>query len=169
MSEKLQIVRQGGSGHTWALSGPLQRSGRLLSFFDDGEETAPRPSTRAPRSRAAADRPGSGAPRRPSPRRPGSGRPSGYDHHTLMVRRRVAAGVAVVLLIIIVLVINGCLKSQKQQSLKDYNRHVGEDAQEYEAQAAKPLFPTLAGPPGKTRITVHTPATHLPVYPPKLT
>ena len=68
-------------------------------------------------------------PVRPRPRRPaGSGGPSGFDQHTLMVRRRLAAGVAVVLVIVIVLVINGCLKSQKQQSLKDYNHNVGEIA-----------------------------------------
>ena len=71
-----------------------------------------------------------------------------------MVRRRVAAGVAVALLIIIVLVINGCLKSQKQQSLKDYNRHVGEIAQEYEAQVAKPLFTALTGASGKSALDV---------------
>jgi len=71
-----------------------------------------------------------------------------------MVRRRVAAGVAVVLLIIIVLVINGCLKSQKQQSLRDYNRHVGEIAQEYEAQVAKPLFTALTGASSKPALNV---------------
>ena len=85
-----------------------------------------------------------------------------------MVRRRVAAGVAVVLLIIIVLVINGCLKSQKQQSLKDYNRHVGEVAQEYEAQVAKPLFTTLAGAAGKTGINVQIQVNQLLVEAQKL-
>src|SRR5258708_33040231 len=48
----------------------------------------------------------------------------------------------------------GGLKSKKQQSVKDYNRHVGEVAQEYEAQVAKPLFTTLAGAAGKTGINV---------------
>jgi hypothetical protein len=86
-----------------------------------------------------------------------------------MVRRRVAAGVAVVLLIIIVLVINGCLKSQKQQSLKDYNRHVGEIAQDYEAQVAKPLFTTLAGAAGKTGINVQIQVNQLLVEAQKLT
>ena len=86
-----------------------------------------------------------------------------------MVRRRVAAGVAVVLLIIIVLVINGCLKSQKQQSLKDYNRQVGEVAQDYEAQVAKPLFTTLAGAAGKTGINVQIQVNQLLVEAQKLT
>jgi hypothetical protein len=138
-----------------------------LSFFDDGEDTAPRPSTRAPRSRSAAERPG--APKRPRPRRPArAGGPSGYDHETLM-RRRLVAGVAgLALLIIIVLVINGCLKSQKTQALKDYNRHVGEIAQEFEAQVAKPLFTTLAGAAGKSGINVQVQVNQLLVEAQKL-
>jgi len=71
-----------------------------------------------------------------------------------MVRRRVFAGVAVVLLIIIVLVINGCLKSQKTQSLKDYNRDVSAIAQETDTQVAKPLFTALSGAPGKSALDV---------------
>ncbi len=67
-----------------------------------------------------------------------------------MVRRRVALGVGVVLLIIIILLISGCLKSQKEQSLKDYNREVGEIAQQYETQVAKPLFTALTGASGKS-------------------
>ncbi|MCW3057742.1 MAG: hypothetical protein JWO21_1711 [Solirubrobacterales bacterium] len=71
-----------------------------------------------------------------------------------MVRRRVAAGVAVVLLILIVLLINGCLKSQKQQSLKDYNRNVSQLAQQSETQVARPLFTALAGAAGKSPLDV---------------
>jgi len=71
-----------------------------------------------------------------------------------MVRRRVAAGVAVVLLILIVLLINGCLKSQKQQSLKDYNRHVSELAQESDAKVSRPLFTALSGAGGKSALDV---------------
>jgi hypothetical protein len=67
----------------------------------------------------------------------------------------------VVFLIIIVLLINGCLKSQKQQSLKDYNRHVGEIAQEFEAQVAKPLFTALAGAGGKTALDVQVQVNNL--------
>ena len=44
-----------------------------------------------------------------------------------MVRRRVAAGVGVVLLIVIVLIVNGCLKSQKTQALKEYARQCEPD------------------------------------------
>jgi hypothetical protein len=71
-----------------------------------------------------------------------------------MVRRRVAAGVAVVLLIVVVLLINGCLKSQAQQSLKDYNQKVGQLGQESEAQVSRPLFTALAGAGGKSALDV---------------
>jgi hypothetical protein len=71
-----------------------------------------------------------------------------------MMRRRVAAGVAVVLVIVIVLVINGCLKSQKQQSLKTYNREVSTLAQESDAQVAHPLFGALTGAGAKSALDV---------------
>jgi hypothetical protein len=71
-----------------------------------------------------------------------------------MMRRRVAAGVAVVVLIVIVLVINGCLKSEKQQSLKSYNREVSTLAQESDAQVAHPLFGALTGAGAKSALDV---------------
>jgi hypothetical protein len=71
-----------------------------------------------------------------------------------MMRRRVAAGVAVVVLIVIVLVINGCLKSEKQQSLKTYNREVSTLAQESDAQVAHPLFGALTGAGAKSALDV---------------
>lgn len=113
-----------------------------MSFFDDGEEeTAARPAARAPQ--------------RPRPRRPqAAGHAAGYDQHTLMVRRRIAAGGALVFVIIIVLVINGCLKSQKQQSLKDYNRQVSALASESDTQVSRPLFAALAGASGKSALDV---------------
>jgi hypothetical protein len=73
-----------------------------------------------------------------------------------MVRRRWAAGIAVAVLVIIVLLISGCLKSEKQQSLKDYNRHVGEIAQEYDTVVATPLFTTLTGASSKPALNVET-------------
>jgi hypothetical protein len=66
-----------------------------------------------------------------------------------MVRRRVAAAVAVVVLIVIVLVVNGVLKSQKVQSLKEYNRDVSTLAQEWDTQVAHPLFSALTDAAGK--------------------
>jgi len=71
-----------------------------------------------------------------------------------MVRRRVAAGVGVVLLIVIVLLVNGCLKSQKQQALKDYNRNVSRLARESDEQVSKPFFAALTGAGGKSALDV---------------
>src|SRR5581483_7915608 len=131
-------------------TGPAKEP-RLLSFFDDGEDTAPRPSTRAPRSRGGGS--SGGSPKRPRPRRTGGG-PSGYDQHALMVRRRWAAGIAIALVIIIVLVISSCLSSQKQQSLKDYNHAVSEIARESDTKVSKPFFTALSGAAGKSAIDV---------------
>ncbi len=124
-----------------------------MSFFDDDEETAPRTSARAPR-RPVGDRPaGAAPPQRPRPRRPQHTGTS-VDQRTLMMRRRVAAGVAIVVLILIVLLVNGCLKSEKQQSLKDYNREVSAIAQESDAQVAHPLFVALTDSAGKPALDV---------------
>ncbi len=71
-----------------------------------------------------------------------------------MVRRRVLAGAAIVLVIVIVLVINGCLKSEKQSELKDYNHAVSTLAQESDTQVSGPLFSALAGAAGKSAIEV---------------
>ncbi len=71
-----------------------------------------------------------------------------------MVRRRVAAGIGVALLIVIVLVVNGCLRSQRQQALRDYNRNVSQIAQESDAQVSRPFFSTLTGAGGKSALDV---------------
>lgn len=76
------------------------------------------------------------------------------DQHTLMVRRRVAAGIGVVLLIVIILLVNGCLKGQKAQALKDYNRHAGQLAQEFDEHVSAPLFSSLTGASGKSALNV---------------
>jgi outer membrane murein-binding lipoprotein Lpp len=70
-----------------------------------------------------------------------------------MVRRRVAAGIGVVLVIVIVLIVNGCLKSEKQQALKEYNQKVSQLAQESD-QVSRPLFAALAGAGGKSALNV---------------
>ncbi len=62
-----------------------------------------------------------------------------------MVRRRVAAGVGVVLLIVIVLIVNGCLKSQKTQALKDYTSNVSRIVTASDQQVSQPLFAALSG------------------------
>ncbi len=71
-----------------------------------------------------------------------------------MVRRLVAAGVGVVLLIVIALLVNGCLKSEQQQSLKNYNRSVSQLGQESDTQVSHPLFTALAGASGKSALDV---------------
>ncbi len=63
----------------------------------------------------------------------------------MMVRRRIAAGVGVVVLIVIVLLINGCLKSGKEEALKKYNREAGQLVGESDQQVGQPLFAGLAG------------------------
>jgi hypothetical protein len=71
-----------------------------------------------------------------------------------MVRRRFAAGAAVVLLIVIVLVINGCLKSQKQQSLKDYAHQVSALGSESISHVSQPLFTALSSAASKSALDV---------------
>jgi hypothetical protein len=63
----------------------------------------------------------------------------------MMVRRRIAAGIGVVVLILIVLLIDGCLKSGKEEALKKYNREAGQLVRESDQQVAHPLFAGLAG------------------------
>jgi hypothetical protein len=70
-----------------------------------------------------------------------------------MVRRLIAAGVAIVLIIVVVLLVSGCLKSEKQQALKSYNREVSVLAQESE-KISHPLFVALSGASGKQALDV---------------
>jgi hypothetical protein len=70
-----------------------------------------------------------------------------------MVRRLIAAGVAIVLIIVVVLLVSGCLKSEKQQALKSYNREVSVLAQESE-KISHPLFVALSGSSGKSALDV---------------
>ena len=113
-----------------------------MSFFDDdGEETAQQPAARA---HALAS----------PPRTPGAAGPRGVDDHTLIVRRRVALGAGVALLIVIALVVNGCVKSEKTQELKDYNQSVGQIARESSEQVATPLFTTLSSASTKQALEV---------------
>jgi hypothetical protein len=72
----------------------------------------------------------------------------------MMVRRRIAAGVGVVALIVIVLLIDGCLKSGKEEALKKYNGEVGQLVGESDQLAAHPLFTTLAGASGEQPLNV---------------
>jgi hypothetical protein len=71
-----------------------------------------------------------------------------------MVRRRVAAGVGVLLLILIILIVNSCLKSEKQQALRDYNRNAGQIAHESDESVTRPLFGALSGAGAKSALNV---------------
>jgi hypothetical protein len=73
-----------------------------------------------------------------------------------MVRRRVAAGVGVVLLIVIVLIVNGCLKSQKTQALKDYTGNVSRIVTASDQQVSRPLFAALSDASSKPALNVET-------------
>ena len=118
-----------------------------MSFFDDGEDTEPRPSPRAPRAGAPV------APQRPRPRTPqGAAGPS--DEHSVMVRRRWAAGIGLALLVLIIVIVAGCLSSDKQQKLKDYNHTVGELARESDSQITRPLFGALTDASSKSALNV---------------
>ena len=125
-----------------------------MSFFDDDEETAPRPTSRAPRQRPASDRPATGAPRARGRAVLRARDASGPDQRTLMVRRLAAAGVAVVVVIVIALVINGCAKAKGRQALKTYNREVGQLGHESDEQVAHPLFAALTNATGKSALDV---------------
>jgi hypothetical protein len=76
------------------------------------------------------------------------------DQHAVIVRRRVAAGIGVVLLIVIILIVNSCLKSEKQTALRDYNRNVGQIAHEYDESVTGPLFSALSGAQAKSAVDV---------------
>jgi hypothetical protein len=55
---------------------------------------------------------------------------------------------------VIVLLVNGCLKSQKTQSLKTYNHDVSQIGQESVTQVSKPLFVALTNASGKSALDV---------------
>lgn len=129
-----------------------------MSFFDDGEDTAPRPAARTPR-----------AARRPQPRRPeGAGGAGGQDRHAVIVRRRIAAGVGVVLVIAIVLIISAIVKSQQSDALKNYGHDVNQIVEESDQKVATPFFTALSGAGTKSALDVaqqldelHVEAEHL--------
>jgi hypothetical protein len=122
-----------------------------LSFFDDGEDTEPRPSRRPPRPAEAQTSVISRG--RPQPRRPTQGTLP-LDQHTVMMRRLVAVGIAVVVLILLILLVSGCLKSEKQTALKEYNRNAGQIAHESDETVTGPLFAALSGAGSKSALNV---------------
>jgi hypothetical protein len=71
-----------------------------------------------------------------------------------MVRRLIAAGVGIVIVIVIALVVNGCVKSEKKQSLETYNREVSALAHESDEQVSHPLFVALTNSTSKSALDV---------------
>jgi hypothetical protein len=71
-----------------------------------------------------------------------------------MVRRLVAAGVGIAVVIVLALVINGCVKSEKRQSLTNYNHDVSQLAQESNTQVSGPLFVALTSSTSKSALDV---------------
>jgi hypothetical protein len=86
-----------------------------VSFFDEADE--PTRVTRQPRTRRGGG--GGGGGQRP-PREPVR-RP---DRQTARVRQAIGIGVIIIFVIIIALGVKGCVSSQKENSLKAYNRDV---------------------------------------------
>jgi len=66
----------------------------------------------------------------------------------------VALGVGIALLIVIVLLVNGCVKGEKTQALKNYNQSVSQIARESGEQVATPLFTTLSSASSKQALEV---------------
>jgi hypothetical protein len=94
----------------------------VSSFFDEDDE--PRRPTRPRRTRSA-------------------GGVATADHQTLMIRRLVFGGVLVLIIILLAIVINSCQNSQKENSLKDYNRQVSTIAQDSAQQIGGQFFALL--------------------------
>jgi hypothetical protein len=90
---------------------------------------------------------------RPQPRRPTQGTLA-LDQRTVMQRRLIAVGIAVVLLILIIVLVSGCLKSEKQTALKEYNRNAGQIAHESDETVTGPLFTALSGAGSKSALNV---------------
>jgi hypothetical protein len=124
-----------------------------LSFFDDGEDTEPRPSGKAARPRPAPSQTGAVTGGRPQPRRPTQATLA-LDQRTVMQRRLIAVGIGVVLLILIIVLVSGCLKGEKQTALKEYNRSAGQIAHESDETVTGPLFSALAGAGSKSALNV---------------
>ena len=87
-----------------------------MSFFDESDE--PTRVTRQPRPRRSGGG-GDGGGQRP-PREP----VRRADRQTVRVRQAVGLGVALLLIIVVVLGVKGCVSSQQENALKNYNRDV---------------------------------------------
>jgi hypothetical protein len=94
----------------------------VSSFFDEDDES--RRATRPRRTRPA-------------------GGVAAADQQTLMTRRIVAGAIGVLIIVLLAIVINSCRNSQKENSLKDYNREVSTIAQDSARQVGSQFFALL--------------------------
>jgi len=106
-----------------------------VSFFDESDE--PTRVTRQPRPRRSGGGGGDGGQR--PPREP-TRRP---DRQTVRVRQAVGLGVALLLIIVVVLGVKGCVSSQKENSLKAYNRDVTSVISSSDRDVGQALFRLL--------------------------
>ena len=94
----------------------------MSSFYDEDDES--RRTTRPRRTRPA-------------------GGVAAADQQTLMTRRIVAGAIGVLIIVLLAIVINSCRNSQKENSLKDYNREVSTIAQDSARQVGGQFFALL--------------------------
>ena len=67
------------------------------------------------------------------------------DQQTLLVRRLVAAGAVVLVVVLLVVLIKGCVDSQREAALKQYNSDVRGLVQQSRTEVSEPLFQALSG------------------------
>jgi hypothetical protein len=105
-----------------------------VSFFDEADEPT---QVRQPRGRRAGGGGGGGGERPPREpvRRP--------DRQTARVRQAVGVGVIVLFVIVIALGVKGCVSSQKENSLKAYNRDVTSVITSSDRDVGQALFKLL--------------------------
>jgi hypothetical protein len=120
-----------------------------MSFFDEGDE---------PPRRASGGGGGTATRPRLGGTASGSGGPGGRtpEEQQVFTRRIIAVVAGVVVVIILILLIQGCLSSQQEQALKDYNTKSGQLVQQSDLQGAK-LFRVLSagGNPQNLQVQVN--------------
>ena len=103
-----------------------------MSFFDRGDEPT-RASARPPRSR----RPAGGATRAGGPAA------GGPDRQTILLRQAMLLGVGLLVVVLLVFGVKSCRDSQRERSLKDYNRDVTAVITDSDRDVGRPLFQLL--------------------------
>jgi hypothetical protein len=97
-----------------------------LSFFEEDDE---------PRTRV-----------RPRSATPAGGGAAPPDRRTALIRQGVLLAAGLLILLVLVLLINGCRKSARESSLKDYNREVASLVAASDTEVGKPFFDLMREP-----------------------